>query len=100
MDRWYTQITHNISFYSTSLHFACVSKLATPTIKEYNFVLKVSSIRSHPTASLRNDFLGTRVLWHVMLSFLVNGSNILKDHASPSEKVSHPRGMKTSAAPL
>jgi len=36
MDRWYTQTTHNKSLYSSSLHFASVSKLATSTINEYN----------------------------------------------------------------
>ena len=35
MDRWYTQTTHNKSLYSSSLHFASVSKLATSTINEY-----------------------------------------------------------------
>jgi hypothetical protein len=33
--RWYTQTTHNKSLYSSSLHFASVSKLATSTINEY-----------------------------------------------------------------
>jgi len=61
--------------------------------------MKVGYIRSHPTASLRNGFSRTWVFWDVMLSFLVNGSNILKDHASPSDMVSRPRGMRTSTAP-
>jgi hypothetical protein len=105
MDRWYTQTTHNKSLYSSSLHFASVSKLVTSTINEYknhsfNVLLKVGYVRSHPTASLRNDFLRTWVFWDLMLRFLVNGSNILKDHASPSDMVSCPRGMKTSTTPL
>lgn len=36
MDKWYTQATHNKSLYSSSHHFASVSKLAASTINEYN----------------------------------------------------------------